>query len=170
MVIAVQGDYEDYSDPAFDSDNVPFNDDRVRATAMLPISDTGNKFLEMIDEMPISVKLKAGLANVIRTFLSKDVLYSHNKSIGDVIRAYDLGVITLDFLKSPHDAEYVGLPPFMRELRFTVQSRATRTIGGTVVDERTRQYEPMTTQRVEQYQRVHHELPPHQELPDEGGI
>ena len=163
-------EYDDYAEPMFDSDNVPFTDDRVRATAMLPISDTGNKFLAMVDEMPISVKLKAGLANVIGTFLSKDVLYSHNKGVGDVIRAYDLGVITLDFLKSPHDAEYVGMPPFMRELRFAVQSRATRTIGGKVVDERTRQYEPMTTQRVEQYQNVKHELPPQREPADEGGI
>lgn len=163
-------DYGDYTDSQFDAENVPFTDDRARATAMLPISDTGNKFLEMIDEMPISVKLKSGLEYLIRTFLSKDILYSHNKSTGDVMRAYDLGVITLDFLKSPHDAEYVGMPPFMRDLRFAVQSRATRTIGGTVVDERTRQYEPRTTQRVEQYQRVHHELPPHQEPPDEGGI
>lgn len=163
-------EYDDYAEPMFDSENVPFTDDRVRATAMLPISDTGNKFLAMVDEMPISVKLKAGLANVIGTFLSKDVLYSHNKSVGDVIRAYDLGVITLDFLKSPHDAEYVGMPPFMRELRFAVQSRATRTIGGKVVDERTRQYEPMTTQRVEQYQKVQHEMPPHQEPADEGGL
>lgn len=163
-------EYDDYAEPMFDSENVPFTDDRVRATAMLPISDTGNKFLAMVDEMPISVKLKAGLANVIGTFLSKDVLYSHNKSVGDVIRAYDLGVITLDFLKSPHDAEYVGMPPFMRELRFAVQSRATRTIGGKVVDERTRQYEPMTTQRVEQYQKVQHEMPPQQEPADEGGI
>ena len=162
-------EYDDYAEPMFDPDNVPFTDDRVRATAMLPISDTGNKFIAAVDAMPLSVKLKAGLMNVIGTFLSKDVLYSHNKSIGDVIRAYDLSVIMLDFLKSPHDAEYMGLPPFMRELRFTVQSRASRTIGGKIVDERTRQYEPMTTQRVEQYQKVHHELPP-QEPRDEGGI
>jgi len=167
----VPGEYdEDYAEPMFDSDNVPFTDDRVRATAMLPISDTGNKFLEAVDSMPLSVKLKTGLANVIGTFLSKDVLYSHNKSVGDVSRAYDLSIITLDFLKSPHDAEYFGLPPFLRSLRFAVMSRATRTIGGKVVDERTRQYEPMTTQRVEQYQKVHHELPPQPESRDEGGI
>lgn len=163
-------DYTDYVEPMFDPENVPFSDDRVRATAMLPISDTGNKFLEAVDEMPLSVKLKAGLANIIETFLSKDVLYSHNKSVGDVIRAYDLSIITLDFLKSPHDAEYFGLPPFLRSLRFAVQSRATRTIGGKVVDERTRQYEPKTTQRVEQYQRMRHETSSQQELPDEGGI
>lgn len=159
---------EDYEEPMFDPDNVPFSDDRVRATAMLPISDTGNKFIAAVDAMPLTVKLKSGLMNVIGTFLSKDVLYSHNKSICDVMRAYDLSVIMLDFLKSPHDAEYMGLPPFLRELRFTVQSRASRTIGGKLIDERTRQYEPMTTQRVEQYQKVHHELP--QEPRDEGGI
>lgn len=163
-------DYEDYVEPMFDPDNVPFTDDRVRATAMLPISDTGKKFLEAVDDMPLSVKMKAGLTNVIGTFLSKDVLYSHNKSVGEVVRSYDLSIITLDFLKSPHDAEYFGLPPFLRGLRFAVQSRATRTIGGKVVDERTRQYEPMTTQRVEQYQKVHHEVQPQQEPHDEGGI
>lgn len=162
-------EYGDYPEPMFDSENVPFADDRVRATAMLPISDTGNKFLDAVEAMPLSVKMKAGLANTISTFLSKDVLYSHNKSVGDVVRAYDLSIITLDFLKSPHDAEYFGLPPFLRGLRFAVQSRATRTIGGKVVDERTRQYEPMTTQRVEQYQKVQHEVPK-QEPVDDGGI
>lgn len=161
-------DYDDYTEPMFDQDNVPFSDDRVRATAMLPISDTGSKFLEAVDDMPLSAKMKSGLKNVIGTFLSKDILYSHNKGVGDVVRAYDLGVITLDFLKSPHDAEFVGLPPFLRGLRFAVQSRATRTIGGKIVDERTRQYEP--TQRVEQYQKVRHEVQPQPESRDEGGL
>lgn len=157
------------TDTMFDSDNVPFTDDRARATAMLPISDTGRKFLDKVANMPLSVKMKSGLKDDIQTFLSKDILFSHNKSVGDVMRAYDLSVITLDFLKSPRDAEYVGLPPLLRSLRFAVQSRATRTIGGKVVDERTRQYEPMTTQRVEQYQKTQHELPQHEPL-DEGGL
>lgn len=158
-------DEEDYG--IFDPDVIGLSDDQMRATAGIPFSDTAKAIRKMIDGYPLSMELQTGLKQLALSYLSRDAIFAHNASIANMMRAYDINAISLDFLKSPKDAECTELPPFMRNIRFLVNARATRTTGEG--DERTRQYHP--TQRVEQVQRVIREPPrERQPEPDEGGI
>jgi hypothetical protein len=152
----------------FDADAIPLSDDQMRALARIPYSDTGKSLLDAIDLFPLSCKLQTGLKQLALSYLSRDAIFAHNSDISTIMRAYDVSAITLDFLKSPKDAESKEIPPFMRNLRFLVASRASRTVGGETKDERTLQYNP--TQRVEQIQRVEHAPLPREPEADEGGL
>lgn len=152
----------------FDADAIPLSDDQMRALARIPYSDTGKSLLAAIDSFPLSCELQTGMKQLALSYLSRDAIFAHNPDISSIIRAYDVSAITLDFLKSPKDAESRELPPFMRNLRFLVQSRASRTIGGKAKDERELQYNP--TQRIEQVQRVEHAPHPQEPEADEGGL
>ena len=157
---------EDY-DAIFNADDIPISDDQTRALARIPYSDTGLSILDTISSFPLSRELKTGLSELVLTYLSRDAIFAHNPSISGVMRSYEVSVITLDFLKTPKDAESKEIPPFLRNIRFLVQARASRTIGGKQIDERTRQYNP--TQRIEQVQRVE-SAPIPKEAQDEGGL
>ena len=152
----------------FDADDVGISDDQMRALARIPYSDTGLSLLAAIESFPLSRELKTGLAHLALTYLSRDAIFAHNSSLSSTMAAYDVSVITLDFLKSPKDAECTELPPFLRNLRFLVKARATRTLGGTPKNERELQYNP--TQRVEQVQTVKHEPAVQEPAGDEGGL
>ena len=152
----------------FDADSIPISDDQMRALARIPYSDTGGSLLGAINSFPLSRRYKLGLKQLALSYLSRDAIFAHNESVTSMIRAYDISAITLDFLKTPKDAECMEIPPFMRNLRFLVQARASRTIGGETKDERELQYNP--TQRVEQVQRVEHAPIPQDSESDEGGI
>ena len=158
---------EDYGE-VFDADNIPLSDDQMRAIARIPYSDTGKSIIETIKSFPLSQELQTGLTELVLTYLSKDAIFAHNQSVSAVMRSYEVSVITLDFLKSPKDAESKEVPPFLRNIRFLVQSRATRTVGGKQIDERTRQYNP--TQRIEQVQTVKQAPLPRGAEEDEGGL
>jgi len=152
----------------FDADDVGIADDQMRALARIPYSDTGLSILEAIESFPLSRELKTGLEHLALTYLSRDAIFAHNSSLSSTMAAYDVSVITLDFLKSPKDSECTELPPFLRNLRFLVKARATRTLGGTPKNERELQYNP--TQRVEQVQTVKHEPAVQEPADDEGGL
>ena len=133
----------------FDPETITVSDDRIRATAQIPFSDTGDSLLATINNFPLSIKMQTGLKQLVTSFMSRDSIFAHNASVTGLMRAYDISAITLDFVKSPNDAECVELPPFLRNLRFLVGARATRTVGETSPkDERALQYNP--TQRIEQ--------------------
>lgn len=144
--------YGGYGDNALDMPppELSFSDEQYRRDDLYSQPEFRTYMAGRIEAASWSAQAKRATTDFVAATITRTVMLSHNKTITEAMRLFELAVVELKTRFTARDIRTPDYASIMTSLESYFRFMISRTVGGPVIRERMLQHGQHVTQRVEQ--------------------